>query len=105
MRLAAVRSCRGQGLSAVLSAAALTDESLLRAHYAELVSPRIGKDSPGLSAGLPDVDSARPERKKAVNFLIAVRGTRGMTWLRPRTTPPGLTHQSPCPSFQDSWLG
>lgn len=37
MRLAAVRACRGPGLSAVLSAAALTDESLLLAHYAELV--------------------------------------------------------------------
>ena len=58
-------------------AEALTDESLLRAHYAELVSLRIGKDSPGLSAGLPDVDSACPERKKAVNFLIAVRGAAG----------------------------
>jgi len=44
------------------------------AHYAELVSLRIGKDSPGLSAGLPDVGSARPEREQAVNFLIAVHG-------------------------------
>ena len=53
------------------------DESFLRAHYAELVSLRIGKDGPGLSAGLPNVDSARPERKKAVNFLIAVHGAAG----------------------------
>ena len=53
------------------------DESFLRAHYAELVSLRIGKDGPGLSAGLPDVDSARSERKKAVNFLIAVHGAAG----------------------------
>ena len=71
------RICRGQGLSAVLSAEALTDESFFRAHYAELVSLRIGKDSPGLSAGLPDVYVARPEREKAVNFLIAVRGAAG----------------------------
>jgi len=75
--LTAALFCRGQGLSAVLSAEALTDERFLRAHYAKLVSLRIGKDSPGLSAGLPDVDSARPERKKAVNFLIAVHGAAG----------------------------
>ena len=37
----------------------------------------IGQDSPGLSAGLPDVDPARPERKKAVNLLIAIRGAAG----------------------------
>jgi len=43
-------------------------------HDAELVSLRVGKDSPRLSAGLPDVDPARPERNKAVNLLIAVRG-------------------------------
>jgi len=36
-----------------------------------------GKDSPRLSAGLPDVDPARPERKKAVNLLIAVCGAAG----------------------------
>jgi hypothetical protein len=46
-------------------------------HYAELVSLRVGKDSPGFSAGLADVDPARPERKKAVNLLIAVRGAAG----------------------------
>ena len=66
-----------QANRAVLSAEPLTDESFLRAHYAELVSLRIGKDSPGLSAGLADVDPARPERKKAVNLLIAVRGAAG----------------------------
>jgi hypothetical protein len=27
--------------------------------------------------GLPDVDSARPERQQAVNLLIAVRGAAG----------------------------
>jgi hypothetical protein len=35
------------------------------------------KDSPGFSAGLPDVDPARPERKEAVDLLIAVRGAAG----------------------------
>ena len=56
---------------------ALTDERFLRAHDTELVSLRVGQDSPGLSAGLPDVDPAGPERKKAVNLLIAVRGAAG----------------------------
>ena len=56
---------------------ALTGERFLRAHYAELVSLRVGQDSPGLSAGLPDVDPARPECKKAINLLIAVRGAAG----------------------------
>ena len=37
----------------------------------------IGQDSPGLGAALADVDPARPERKKAVNLLIAVRGAAG----------------------------
>jgi hypothetical protein len=49
----------------------------LRAYYAELVSLRVGKDSPGLSAALADVDPARPERKKALNLLIAIRGAAG----------------------------
>ena len=39
--------------------------------------PSAGKDSPGFSAGLADVDPVRPERKKAVNLLIAVRGAAG----------------------------
>src|SRR5919204_6999503 len=56
---------------------ALSDERFLRAHDAELVSLRVGKDSPGLSATLPDVHPARPERDKAVNLLIAIRGTAG----------------------------
>src|SRR6266571_5812262 len=56
---------------------ALTDERFLRAHYAELVSLRVGQDSPGLSAGLPDVGPARPECKKAINLLITVRGAAG----------------------------
>jgi hypothetical protein len=55
----------------------LTDERLLRAHDAEVVSLWVGKDSPGLGASLPDVDPAHPERKKAVNLLIAVRGAAG----------------------------
>ena len=38
---------------------------------------RVGQDCPGFSAGLADVDPARPERKKAVNLLIAVRGAAG----------------------------
>ena len=53
------------------------DERFLRAHYAELVSLRIGQHSPGLSAGLPHVDPARPEREKAVDLLVAVRGGAG----------------------------
>jgi len=40
-------------------------------------SLRIGQDSPRLSTGLPDVDPARPERKKAVDRPIAVRGAAG----------------------------
>ena len=47
---------------------------MLRAHYAELVSLRVGQDRPGLSAGLPDVDPARPERHKTVNLLVTIRG-------------------------------
>ena len=39
---------------------ALTGERCLRAHHAELVSLGISEDSPGFSAGLPDVDTARP---------------------------------------------
>jgi hypothetical protein len=38
---------------------------------------RVGQDSPGLSAGLPDAGPARPERQKAVDLLIAVRGAAG----------------------------
>jgi hypothetical protein len=34
------------------------DERFLRAHDSELVSLRVGQDSPGLSAGLADVDLA-----------------------------------------------
>jgi hypothetical protein len=56
---------------------ALTDERFLRSHYAELVSLGVGKDRPGLSAGMADVDPARPERKKASNLLIAVRCAAG----------------------------
>ena len=37
----------------------------------------IGQDSPGLSAGLPDVGPASPGREKAVDLLIAVRGAAG----------------------------
>jgi hypothetical protein len=50
---------------------------LLRANHAELVSLRIGEDRPGLCAGLPDVDPARPEREKALNLLVAVLRTAG----------------------------
>jgi hypothetical protein len=46
----------------------------LRAHHAELVSLRVGQDGPGLSAGLADVDRACPERDKAVDLQVAVRG-------------------------------
>ena len=37
----------------------------------------VGKDGPGLSAGLADVDPARPEREKAVDLLVAIRGATG----------------------------
>ena len=70
------RTCRGQGLSAVLGAEphrmSVSFGPLCRTRF-----PRAGKDSPGFSAGLADVDPARPERKKAVNLLIAVRGAAG----------------------------
>ena len=65
------------GLSAVLSIDPLTDECFLRAHYAELVSLRVGQNGPGLGAGLTDVHPARPERKKAVDLLVAVGGAAG----------------------------
>ena len=55
----------------------LTDERFLRAHDAELVSFGVGKDRPGLGAGLSDVYRARPERKKAVDLLIAIGGAGG----------------------------
>jgi hypothetical protein len=50
-------------------------ERFLRAHYAELVSLRVGQDSPGLSASLPNVHPARTQRQQAVNLLITVRST------------------------------
>ena len=49
---------------------------------AELVSLRIGQDSLGLSVGLADVDPARPEREKAVDLLIAVRGAASEVEMR-----------------------
>jgi arsenate reductase len=55
----------------------LADERVLRAYDAELVSLWVGKDGPGLGAGLPDVDPACPEFEKAVDLLIAVRGAAG----------------------------
>ena len=63
--------------------AASPDERFLRAHDAELVSLRVGKDSPGLSAGLADAGPARPEPKKAVNLLSAVRGAAGAVKMHP----------------------
>jgi hypothetical protein len=50
------------------------DERFLRAHHTELVTLRVGKDSPGLSAGLSDVYPARPQREKAANLLLAIGG-------------------------------
>ena len=47
------------------------------AHHAELVSLGVGQDSPGLSAGLPYIDPARPEREKPVDLPVAVRGAAG----------------------------
>ena len=38
---------------------------------------RVGQDSPGLSAGLPYIDPARPEREKPVDLPVAVRGAAG----------------------------
>ena len=55
----------------------LADERVLRAYDAELVALWVGKDGPGLGAGLPDVDPLRPEREKAVDLLIAVCGAAG----------------------------
>src|SRR5215471_9150953 len=56
---------------------ALTDERFLRAHHTELVTLGVGKDSPGLSAGLSDVHPPCPELEKAVNLLIAIGGAAG----------------------------
>src|SRR5215470_15749316 len=51
---------------------ALTDERFLRPHYAKLVSLGVGENGPGLSASLPDVNPACPERKKTVDLLETV---------------------------------
>jgi hypothetical protein len=51
---------------------ASADERFLRAHYTELVSLGVGKNSSGLSAVLPNVNPARPERKEAVDLLVAI---------------------------------
>jgi len=77
LRLMAAGSCRGQGSVYGFRCCALADERFLGAHYAELVIFRVGKDSPGFSAGLSDVYPARPEREKAVNLLIAIGGAGG----------------------------
>src|ERR1700722_10196404 len=53
------------------------DERFLRAHYAELVSLRVGQDGPRLGAGLPDVDPAGSESEEAVDLVVAVRGAAG----------------------------
>jgi hypothetical protein len=50
------------------------DERFLRAHYTELITLRVGKDSPGLLAGLPDIYPARPQREKALNLSVAIGG-------------------------------
>jgi hypothetical protein len=44
---------------------------------AELVSLGIGQYSPGLCAGLTDVDPACPQRDKPLNLLVAVLGAAG----------------------------
>jgi hypothetical protein len=56
---------------------ASAEERFLRAHYTELVSLGVGKNSPGLSAGLPSVHPPRPERKEAVDLLLAIGGASG----------------------------
>src|SRR5450759_5943938 len=55
----------------------LGGERLLRAYHAEFVALRVGQDHPGLSAGLPDVDPARPEREKALNLVVAILSAAG----------------------------
>src|SRR5579862_5382668 len=52
----------------------LADERFLRAHYTELITLRVGKDSPGLLAGLPDIYPARPQREKALNLPVSIGG-------------------------------
>jgi hypothetical protein len=37
----------------------------------------VGKNSPGLSAGLPNVNPPRPERKEATDLLVAIGGACG----------------------------
>src|SRR5260370_18978271 len=53
------------------------DERFLRAYDAELVALRVGQHGPGLRAGLPDVDPARPQREEALDLLVAVFGGGG----------------------------
>ena len=54
----------------------LADERVLRAYDAELVSLWVGKDGPGLGAGLPDVHPLRPEREEAVDLWSICRHYR-----------------------------
>src|ERR1700727_3164923 len=47
------------------------------AYHAELLPFGVGQHRPGLRAGLPDVNPARPQRKQALNLLIAVLRAAG----------------------------
>src|ERR1035441_1713470 len=68
-----ILNCRGQGLSAVLGA----EPHWMSVSLGRTTQNSFPQDRPGLSAGLADIDPAGPERKKAVDLLIAVRGAAG----------------------------
>src|SRR5260370_6051568 len=69
--------CRVQGPPAVLG----TEAQRMSVSYGRTTQNSFPSGSTrtvqGLSAGLPDVDPARPEREKAINLLVAVRGAAG----------------------------
>ena len=61
---------RGQGLSAVLGAGPHRMSVSFGPTTQNSFPSGVRQDSPGFSAGLPDADPARPERKQAVNLLM-----------------------------------
>ena len=80
---------RGQGLSAVLGAGPHQMSVSFGPTTQNSFPSGIGQDIPGFSAGLSDADPARPERKQAVNLLIAVRGAAGEVKMYPVLDRPG----------------
>src|SRR5215472_11281732 len=55
----------------------LADERFLGAYHAELVAFGVGQHSPGLRAGLPDVDVPGAELEQPLDLPIAILGRGG----------------------------